>query len=66
VKVVLNGEDRSIDDGAVVRDAVLLLVATDKGVAVSVDRTIVPRSQWGETKLHHGAVVEVLVASSGG
>lgn len=66
MNVVVNGAVREVDDHAVVRDAVRLLVAADKGVAVSVDRVIIPRSQWDVTTLHDGAVVEVLVAAAGG
>jgi sulfur carrier protein len=66
VIVSLNGEDRVVDDSTTVRDAVLLLVDMDRGVAVSVDREIVPRSQWAVHALHPGAVVEVLTAAAGG
>jgi sulfur carrier protein len=66
MNVVVNGEERSVNDGASVRDVVRLLVASERGVAVSVDRAIVPRSQWDLTTLRHGSQVEVLVAAAGG
>jgi sulfur carrier protein len=66
MNVVVNGQAHSFDEGASVRDVVQLLIDTDKGVAVSVDRAIVPRSEWDITELHHGAIVEVVAAAAGG
>jgi sulfur carrier protein len=40
--------------------------ALARGVAVAVDREVVPRSQWGETSLREGQRVEVLEAVQGG
>lgn len=37
-----------------------------RGVAVAVDGAIVPRSQWSESTLREGAVVEVVTAAAGG
>lgn len=66
MNVVVNGELRVLEEGIVVRDVVRLFVDVEKGVAVSVDRVIIPRSEWGVTRLHDGAAVEVLVAAAGG
>jgi sulfur carrier protein len=66
MNVVVNGQDHALEDGASVRDVVRLLIDTDRGVAVSVDRAVVPRSEWDATALHQGAIVEVLVAAAGG
>jgi sulfur carrier protein len=66
VNVVVNGERCVVGDDVVVRDVVRLFIEVDRGVAVSVDRAVIPRSEWGVTKLHDGAEVEVLVAAAGG
>lgn len=64
----LNGEERSLDAGATVQHALDLLDVTpdSRGVAVAVDREVVPRGEWSATALHDGAHVEVLMAIQGG
>ena len=37
-----------------------------KGVAVSVDRCVVPRSEWAGTPIRAGSLVEVVSAAAGG
>jgi sulfur carrier protein len=68
VIVSLNGEERELADGATVASAVAALgVAPDaRGVAVAVDREVVPRGAWASTVLTGGARVEVLTAIQGG
>jgi sulfur carrier protein len=68
VIVSLNGEERELADGATVASAVAALgVAPDaRGVAVAVDREVVPRGAWASTALTGGARVEVLTAIQGG
>jgi sulfur carrier protein len=68
VIVRLNGEERELGDGITVAGAVALLgVAPDaRGVAVAVDREVVPRGDWETTTLAAGASVEVLTAIQGG
>jgi sulfur carrier protein len=68
VNVVLNGRPRDLPDGATVADAVSAsgMPALARGVAVAVDREVVPRSQWDETALADGQRVEVLEAVQGG
>jgi sulfur carrier protein len=66
MNVVLNGDKRVLADGASVRDAVRLLVDGERGVVVSVDGAIVPRSAWDATLLVGGSHVEVLHAAAGG
>jgi sulfur carrier protein len=66
--VILNGAERELPDGATVLDAVTLagVAADERGVAVALDRDVVPRGAWHGTALHPGARVEVLRASAGG
>jgi sulfur carrier protein len=68
MRVVLNGDDAVLDDGATVAAAVasLDLPASGRGVAVAVDAEVVPRGEWGRTELHEGARVEILRAIQGG
>jgi len=66
VHVTINGERRELVDGARVTDALGLLGAPSKGVAVAVDGAVVPRAAWAVTVLTEGAQVEVLTAVQGG
>ena len=66
--VVLNGEQRDLDDGATVRSAVTAVGAPreGRGVAVALDGEVVPRRSWDEVPLREGARVEVVQAVQGG
>jgi sulfur carrier protein len=68
VRVVLNGAETELADGATVAAALdsLDLPAAGRGVAVAVDAEVVPRGAWAATELHDGARVEVLRAIQGG
>jgi sulfur carrier protein len=68
MKVLLNGTQTDLADGATVQTAVeaLDLPAAGRGVAVAVDAEVVPRTQWQTHELNEGARVEVLRAIQGG
>jgi sulfur carrier protein len=68
VILTLNGEARELPDGATVAEVVALLgVAPDaRGIAVAIEREVVPRGAWAATVLPDGATVEVVTAIQGG
>jgi sulfur carrier protein len=68
MKVLLNGAEAELADGATVQAAIdsLDLPAAGRGVAVAVDLEVVPRTQWETHKLDDGARVEILRAIQGG
>jgi sulfur carrier protein len=68
MRVLLNGSEAELADGATVLTAVesLDLPAANRGVAVAVDAEVVPRTQWNTHKLDEGARVEILRAIQGG
>ncbi len=68
MRVVLNGAERELAEGATVQAAVeaLDLPAAGRGVAVAVDAEVVPRTEWDEHTLQEGARIEVLRAIQGG
>jgi sulfur carrier protein len=66
--IVLNGESVPFRAGETL-DVVLAslgLTATSQGVAIAVDREVVPRAEWETFTLAEGARVEVLTAMQGG
>jgi sulfur carrier protein len=68
MRVLLNGSEAELADGATVQAAIdaLDLPAAGRGVAVAVDAEVVPRTQWDSHKLDEGARVEILRAIQGG
>ena len=68
MRVVLNGEQRDLVDGASIRDAVAAAGAPDegRGVAVALDGEVVPRARWDDETLTDGQRVEVVQAVQGG
>jgi sulfur carrier protein len=68
MRVLLNGSEAELADGATVQAAVesLDLPASGRGVAVAVDAEVVPRTEWPRHELKEGARVEVLRAIQGG
>ena len=68
MKVVLNGTDTELADGATVQAALdaLDLPGAARGVAVAVDAEVVPRGRWDAHELYDGARVEILRAIQGG
>ena len=68
MKVLLNGSETDLADGATVQTAVdaLDLPAAGRGVAVAVDSAVVPRTQWQTHELNDGARIEILRAIQGG
>jgi sulfur carrier protein len=65
VRIWLNGQSQEVEAGTVA-ELVARLTSATKGVAVAVDDTVVPRSEWARTELRAGTRVEVLVATQGG
>jgi len=68
MRIELNGEERELDDGATLLDAVLSAGAEQaaRGVAVALDGEVVPKGEWESTRLSDGRRVEVLAAIQGG
>lgn len=68
MNVLLNGRTAELAQGATVRDAVVAAGAgaDERGIAVALDGTVVPRSAWDTTTLHEDAQLEVLRATAGG
>jgi sulfur carrier protein len=67
VRVWVNGEERELVSGTTVADIVAVLAGPEpRGVAVALDRELVPRAEWAQTKLAEGQQVEILGAVAGG
>jgi len=60
--ISVNGEALEVPAGCTVGT----LAPDQRGVAVAVNREIVPRSRWGQARLAEGDRVEILEAAQGG
>ena len=68
VALSVNGRPLRLAAGSTIADLVLQVTEEDdpKGVAVAVDRCVVPRSEWATTPARAGSLVEVVTAAAGG
>ncbi|WP_422742517.1 sulfur carrier protein ThiS [Mycobacterium sp. WMMD1722] len=65
MNVTVNDEHVEIDDATTVAELVARMGFPDRGIAVAVDWSVLPRAQWA-TPLRDGARVEVVTAVQGG
>jgi sulfur carrier protein len=66
MRLVVNGEPRTVPHGSTVGGLTDSLGAARSGVAVALNGEVVARSAWSATPLHDGDRVEVLGAMQGG
>uniref|UniRef100_A0A5Q5BEV2 Thiamine biosynthesis protein ThiS n=2 Tax=unclassified Mycobacterium TaxID=2642494 RepID=A0A5Q5BEV2_MYCSS len=65
MRIVVNNEDVHLDEQTTVAQLVARMGFPEKGIAVAVDWSVLPRTEW-ETPLRDGARVEVVTAVQGG
>lgn len=63
--VLVNEEQRQVDEATTVAALLASLGYPDRGVAVALDDAVLPRSSWATT-LSDGARLEVVTAVQGG
>jgi sulfur carrier protein len=66
ISVVVNGERRSVGRGTTLAQLVTQLAGEARGVAVAIDREVVPRTKWADRIVEEGVNVEVVTAVAGG
>jgi sulfur carrier protein len=66
MNVLINGESRSLPEGASLQDVINLLQLQGKRLAVEINTEIVPRSLHANHRLHEGDRVEIVHAIGGG
>ncbi|MGJ9412571.1 sulfur carrier protein ThiS [Aeromicrobium sp. CF4.19] len=64
--LVVNGRDRECDPAVTIPSLVGEVSPATTGIAVAVNGTLVPRSQWRTTPLVDGDRVDVVTAVQGG
>ena len=63
--ITVNDENVEIREGTTVAELIGTLGFPDKGTAVAVDWTVLPRSEWDDV-VAEGAKIEVVTAVQGG
>ena len=66
MQVIVNDEARTLTPGATVADLVATLGLGPRRVAVEVNRSLVPRAEYGATRLADGDAVEIIHFVGGG
>jgi sulfur carrier protein len=66
MRIVLNGEDKSLDGSPTVSQLLAQLGLAERRVAVEINREILPRSRHAEYRLQERDQVEVVLAIGGG
>lgn len=66
MEVTLNGEKKVFDDNISVAEMITGLYGTDKGMAVAINNTLIPRNDWSNRSLAHGDDIVIIKAAYGG
>lgn len=65
ITITVNGEDVEVDDTTTIEGLLETRGFPEKGIAVALDWSVLPRSEWDQT-LSDGARIEVVTAVQGG
>ena len=65
-QITVNGQPHAARDSMTVRDLVAELALDERQVAVELNRTIIPRSEYESTPIRGGDAVEVVRFIGGG
>ena len=68
MKIRVNGEEQTVDSNLNIYDLLIALELnpTQAGIAVAVNREVIPKTAWQVTKLHENSDVEIIRAVQGG
>ena len=68
MKIRVNGKEKEVRHNLNVCDLLIALELnpTQAGIAVAVNREVIPKTEWQETKLLEGNEVEIIRAVQGG
>lgn len=66
MNIIVNGNERTLDDGRTLANLVEDMGLTDRRIAVEINKEIIPRSAYNDCLLQPGDCVEVVAAIGGG
>ncbi|MDE0469868.1 MAG: sulfur carrier protein ThiS [Candidatus Poribacteria bacterium] len=68
MKISINGEDKEVRSNLNIHDLLIALELNpiQAGIAVAVDREVIPKTKWQATELRENSEVEIIRAVQGG
>jgi sulfur carrier protein len=66
MQVQVNGTQHEVPDGWTLTAVLAMLEAPAAGIAVAVNREVVPRTRWAERELCSGDRIDIVRAIGGG
>ena len=66
MKILLNGDTRTLDEDATVADLIAELNLADQRLAVEINEELIPRSTFSDHHLKAGDQMEIVHAIGGG
>ena len=68
MKIRINGEEKTVRPNLNVHELLIALELnpTQSGIAVAVDREVIPKTAWQATELRENCEVEIIRAVQGG
>jgi len=66
MRLLINGKEQTFNEGLNLTELIEQLGMKSDRVAVELNREIVPRAQWAETKLNDGDRLEIVHFVGGG
>lgn len=66
MKLTVNGEPKEVPDGLTLRELVRDLSLEERPIAVELNRRVVPKDRYGETRLSEGDALEIVTLVGGG
>lgn len=66
MRIHVNGEEQRLPEAITVTELIESIGLADQRIAVEVNREIIPRGEYGETRLAEGDRVEIVRAIGGG
>ncbi len=66
MKIKVNGEEREFSAGLTLTALIVELGSKPDRLAIELNRKIVPRREWAETRLHEGDELEIVHFVGGG
>ena len=66
IRILVNGEPNEVPAGLTVLDLLRRLGVDAERVALELDREILKRDHWGDTRLQDGSAVEIVQFVGGG
>ena len=68
MKILVNGEKKSVNPNLNIHDLLIALELnpTQAGIAVAVNREVIPKTKWQATELREDSDVEIIRAVQGG